>query len=157
MDTIKTDATQTAAICSEEFFRQTVVLERKRTERSGRAFLVIFLDVAELLKVRSRPVPVLLESLASALGASTREIDVKGWYGENSLVGIICTEVNKSNRDLVIAKIKSKLGRFFDQQEAAKIKMHLVHYPEYENSSNPNLQTRAIPELQPERKGMFYS
>jgi len=157
MNTVLTDPVQTGSISSEAFFCQTLVLERKKTERSGRGFLVVLLDVAELLRSETKPVPVLLDGLASALSASTREVDVKGWYRFNLVLGIICSEVTIADREKVVTKIKNKLGLFFDSRELSKISLHVINYPEYETRFSPNAQTRAIPELQPERKGMFYS
>ncbi|HUI93544.1 MAG TPA: hypothetical protein VLX68_14960 [Chitinivibrionales bacterium] len=148
---------KTAELKTEDFFRQTLVLERKRTERSGRPFLVVLLDVEQLLKDPAREPRVLVETLTSALSASTRDIDVKGWYRINAMIGIICTEVTRSMQDLVVAKIKKRLVTGFDPLEVGKMGMYLIHYPDFENATGRTGKTPPIPELWPERKGVFFS
>ncbi len=148
---------RTDTICSEEFFRQTLVLERRRTERSGRGFLLVLIEVEALLSDPAKSIDDHMEQLITALTGSTREIDVKGWYRPNSLLGIICTEVSRQNAEMVAAKIKGKLSRVFDAHEISEIRLHLVPYPEYEKRATPGFGASGISELQPERKGMFYS
>lgn len=149
--------TETDVISSEEYFQRSLVLERKKTERSDRPFLLIFLDVAALLAQKSRPRENIMESLSSALSTSTREIDVKGWYRRDKLIGIICTDFGKVGSDPVITKIKNKLNVYFDQDEVKNIKMFIIHYPDYENQPDEKSPARLIKELQPERKGVFFS
>jgi hypothetical protein len=149
--------TGTDSISSEDFFQRSLVLERKKTERSDRPFLLIFLEVGALLREKSRPRETLLESLSAVLGSSTREIDVKGWYRQDIILGIICTDVGKGDSAPLVTKIKNKLNAYFDQGEVKKIKMYVIPYPDFENQFNENSAARMIKELQPERKGMFYS
>ncbi len=157
MNETLTEETRTEMICSEEFFHHALVLERKRTERSGRPFLLVFLDVGKFLIDAARPVHVLMETLSKALGASTRDIDVKGWYRRDAVLGIICTEVTRAAREPVVAKIKKRLLAAFGPDDVKKMKMFLIHYPEYEQSPGDAARVIPVPELWPERKGMFYS
>ena len=157
MDAMVIDETATDAICTEEFFHRTLVLERKRTERSGRPFLLVFIDIGDLLGDRVRPRDELVEDVASALVASTRDTDVKGWYRRDMLLGIICSEVTRATRDPVISKLKRRLSEHLDPQELKKIRIHLINYPDYEHRLDAASGKGVIPELQPERKGMFYS
>jgi hypothetical protein len=142
---------------SELVFQRMLILERKKTERSGRPFLLVLLNIEDLLKESKRPVDVVKQDLATALSESTREIDVKGWYRQDSLIGIICTEVDRGKKDAVVAKLKNKLFVFFGLAEMKLIRMYLIDYPEYETQLNQNSAAHVIEELQPERKGMFYS
>ena len=149
--------TGTDLIISEDIFQRLLVLDRKKTERSDRPFILIFLDVGALLREKSRPREILLDNLAAALGSSTREIDVKGWYRQDTIIGIICTDVGKGGSAPVVTKIKNKLNVYFDQREVKNIKMYVIPYPDHENQFNDNSPARLIKELRPERKGMFYS
>ena len=99
----------------------------------------------------------MINALAEALNESTREIDVKGWYRKDSLIGVICTEVNRPHRDAVVAKVKNKLLLFFDLAEIRHISMYGIDYPEYETHIDTNSPRHVIEELQPERRGMFFS
>lgn len=98
-----------------------------------------------------------MDSLTAALGSSTREIDVKGWYRQDKLIGIICTDVGKGGSTPVVTKIKNKLNMYFDQREVKNIKMFVIPYPDYENQFKDDSPARLIKELQPERKGVFFS
>ena len=51
-------------------------LERKRTERSGRRFVLLLLDAGTLLKDAKVPV---LANLLSAITHATRDTDLMGW------------------------------------------------------------------------------
>lgn len=142
---------------SELVFQRMLILERKKTERSGRPFLLILLNIEDLLRKSRRLADIVKQELATALSESTREIDVKGWYRQDSLIGIICTEVDRGKKDAVVAKIKNKLLVFFGLAEIKLISMYFIEYPEYETHLNQNSAAHMIEELQPERKGMFYS
>jgi hypothetical protein len=157
MEFNETTAKESETFCSEEVFQRMLILERKRTERSGRPFLLMLLNVEELLKNGKRPKEVLIHALASSLNESTREIDVKGWYRRDSLVGVVCNEVGRNHREALIAKVKNKFLVFFDLPEVKLISMYMIDYPEYETHIDPNSPRRVIEELQPERRGMFYS
>lgn len=157
MNLNETTAKESETFCSEVVFQRMLILERKKTERSGRPFLLVLFNIDELLKNSKRPKEVLVHALASALNESTREIDVKGWYRQDSLIGVICTEVNRNQRDTVVAKVKNKLLLFLDLPEMKLVSMYLIDYPEYETLIDPSSPRRVIEELQPERKGMFYS
>jgi|WetSurMetagenome_2_1015567.scaffolds.fasta_scaffold00303_11 hypothetical protein len=149
--------TKEDTLCSEEYFHRTLVLERKKTERYGRPFLLVFLDVGALLKESLKPREIVVDGLAAALNAATRDIDVKGWYRPDTLIGIICTDVTKSDGAAMAAKIKARVGADLSPDEVRKIKVYVIHYPDYEGRTNPNADSNSIRELMPERKGMFFS
>jgi hypothetical protein len=157
MDPITDALAETETIGSEDFFHRSLVLERKKTERSGRPFLLIFLEVGPLLQESTRPGETVLDTLSRALNASTRDIDVKGWYRQDSLLGIICTDVSTDDSAQVIVKIKNKLDAHLGPDEAHKIIMHTAHYPDYEIQFDMKSFPQVIKELQPERKGVFFS
>ena len=59
--------------------------------------------------------------------------------------------------DPVVAKIKKRLVAAFGSDGVRRIKMFLIHYPELEQGPGNASRAIPIPELRPERKGMFYS
>jgi hypothetical protein len=157
MNSQETTLLEKDTFSQELVFQRMLILERKKTERSGRPFLLVLLNIEDLLRESKRPADILKQDLAAALSESTREIDVKGWYRQDSLIGIICTEVDRGKKDAVVAKIKNKLLVFFGLAEIKLISMYLIDYPDYETRVNQNSSAHVIEELQPERKGMFYS
>src|SRR5687767_12773037 len=74
-----------------EHFMKTLVLERKRTERSGRAFVLMILDTGRLLQKKGKN-SYALAKLMAALEA-VRDTDVKGWYRDGAAIGVIFTEI----------------------------------------------------------------
>jgi hypothetical protein len=157
MDSIETSVLKSDTFCSETVFQRMLILERKKTERTGRPFLLILLNIDDLLRDSKRPREVIMQDFVSSFSESTREVDLKGWYKHDSLIGIICTEVATGKKDAVVAKIKNKLLAFFGVEEIKLISLYLIDYPEYETHIKPNSSSHLIEELQPERKGMFYS
>lgn len=75
----------------EESFNKAISLERKRTERSQRSFLLMLLDVTNI--VSGRRDQKSLEEALTALSTSIRETDVLGWHGDRSVIGVLFTEI----------------------------------------------------------------
>lgn len=74
---------------SQDEFRRMIAIERKRTERSGKPFLLMLLDAGnhhESPRMRKA-----LDTMLAALQAATRETDVIGWYQDQTVVGAIFT------------------------------------------------------------------
>jgi len=83
----------------EDTFHTMLALERRRAERSRKPFV---LDVAVMRThcFQNGNSGRLLEQLTSAVLASSRETDLIGWYKQGSILGVIFTEVNLSEKTL---------------------------------------------------------
>ncbi len=82
----KLSTAEERGVLNEEAFQRMIAIERKRTERSRKPFLLMLLDAgdhAHSSKALTSIVPVLL--------STTRETDVVGWYKDGSMVGVIFT------------------------------------------------------------------
>ena len=88
-------------ILQEEAFKRMISVERKRTERSKKPFLLMLLETGGYHAPEKNA--NVLANILSALLASTRETDVIGWYKNQSTVGVVFTE-------LVIVDKNSILG-----------------------------------------------
>lgn len=82
---------ETYGILSQELFARTLFVERKRTERSGRSFVLMLLESAKLLKPEGDEKT--LQKVLLALSRSTRDTDTKGWFREESILGVVFTEL----------------------------------------------------------------
>ena len=69
-----------AEVLSEGAFQRLISLERKRSERSQRPFVLLLIDGGPSLSGEKNG-RILLEMLA-ALQEATRETDVTGWYAD---------------------------------------------------------------------------
>jgi hypothetical protein len=86
------------AFLDQEFFVTMLRLERKRTERSHRRFVLMLLDASGLLKGRRNRTT--FDKVVMALSNSTRETDIKGWYKDDSVIGVIFTEIGRQKERL---------------------------------------------------------
>jgi PleD family two-component response regulator len=122
------------ALCTEDYFQQRLIREREQTEKSGRHFMLVLLDVGELFNKEWSDNADLLQKTGSALNASTREIDLKGWYLKNTLIGIICPGIDTSDKRLVIDKIRQEINAFLEPPEAAAVKIYTIFYSNIEET-----------------------
>ncbi len=94
---------------SEEYFERMLILERSRSKKTGKPFMLILLDIGKLAKGKQTEKAFVVSRLVSMLSSSTRDIDVKGWYMLNSIIGIICKDVQAKHRNRVTGRIKNIL------------------------------------------------
>jgi len=113
-------------------FARMIVVERKRTERSAKPFLLMLIEGRDSL----RPVngtQELLRKLVSVLKNSIRETDSVGWYETGSTVGVLFTEVNgadSATMAAILAKIAKRLQSELTAEQMALLEISLHRYPE---------------------------
>jgi exopolysaccharide biosynthesis polyprenyl glycosylphosphotransferase len=88
-------------------FRKALSLERKRSERSGQRFVLILVYTGELLQ--ADPGKAILDAITGALSVSTRETDLHGWYKNDMVVGVICTEVGSGSTTPILIALHSRV------------------------------------------------
>ncbi|HEU5450828.1 MAG TPA: exopolysaccharide biosynthesis polyprenyl glycosylphosphotransferase [Terriglobales bacterium] len=126
-------------IAGEATFLQMLSLERKRSERSGKPFLLVLMESSEALQgeIGERVVKQIQGGLFSAI----RDIDVPGWYEEGSALGIIFTEMNEAQPE-VIATIANRICEALtfcvDPAYAGKISVSCHVFPENVAGKNGN-------------------
>ena len=96
------------AVLDEESFHRMVALERKRTERSRKPFVLMLLDAGNCLP--SDKNGKVLANILSALSLSTRETDVTGWYKDHAVVGIMFTEIGSGDRGSILSTMMSRVS-----------------------------------------------
>ena len=95
-------------IATEDSFRRSISLERKRTERSHRSFLLVLLDLE--LMLREPGGEQALRQILGVLSTSIRETDVMGWYKKHAILGVMFTEVATDARAAIVGAILSRLN-----------------------------------------------
>jgi len=85
-----------------------IALERKRTERSRKPFVLMLLDAGNFLP--SDKTGRVLTNLLSALSLSTRETDVTGWYKDRCIVGVMFTEIGSGDRGSILTTMMSRVS-----------------------------------------------
>ncbi|GBE06243.1 UDP-glucose:undecaprenyl-phosphate glucose-1-phosphate transferase [bacterium BMS3Abin10] len=117
------------------YFREVLSLERKRAERSRKRFLLVLINIHNLL--RNNGEGKILKNIARALPSLTRETDIAGWYDYGSVMGIIFTEINGVNEDIIGEKIYNNLSNILDSEQLKKIEISSHVFPEEYDKSNP--------------------
>jgi lipopolysaccharide/colanic/teichoic acid biosynthesis glycosyltransferase len=132
------NSTASSEILTADVFLRMVSLERKRSERTQRPFVLLLMDTGCNLPTQ-RNGRILLDIL-SALQMATRETDVMGWYESNSVVGVMFTEITPDN-NLILSTILSRIGDVLrgrlttEQFSQLKFSFHL--FPEEWDPQNP--------------------
>ncbi len=123
----------------EDLFRQMIAYECKRADRSGNPSLLMRLrardtsysDAARELMIRIN------EVLASAL----RETDIRGWYREPAILGVIFTENGDTDvrlaRKLIEDKVRHELRRALTDEELHRLDIEIETF---EQTDAPNGQ-----------------
>jgi lipopolysaccharide/colanic/teichoic acid biosynthesis glycosyltransferase len=111
-------------------------LERKRVERSRKPFLLLLVDTGKLLQGRNNG---LLPKIANALGASMRETDVPGWYEEDSILGVIYSEISNNMveaRNAILSKVIAALRSHLEPRQFHEIHLSCEVFPDDWNQEN---------------------
>jgi lipopolysaccharide/colanic/teichoic acid biosynthesis glycosyltransferase len=115
-------------VLNEEAFQRMIAIERKRTERSRKPFLLMLLDAGA--HQGSENNGKALRSIVPALLISTRETDVIGWYKDRTTVGVIFTGLLADDKNSILSTILSRVSvtlrdkLTFDQFNQVGISFH---------------------------------
>lgn len=117
---------------SEEPFLRMLNVERKRTERSNRRFILMLMDLGRVLKSKSDRGTA--TEIADALVQCTRETDIKGWYQAGSVLGVIFTEIGTADGRMItnalLGKITKALGSTLSIEQINEIGLSFHVFPE---------------------------
>jgi len=142
--------TENVSLRSEDYFQRMLINEREESEKSGHQFMLVLLDVGELLNEKWNEKETLLQELSGVLHTATREIDVKGWYLFNTLIGIIYPGYCKEDKDSAVEKLRQKIKSNLEFREAESIKIYTIFFSNIEEHNAPISETRLnmFPQLQ---------
>jgi lipopolysaccharide/colanic/teichoic acid biosynthesis glycosyltransferase len=140
------------AFLEQELFVTMLRLERKRTERSNRRFVLMLLDTCGLLKAdESRET---FRKVMAALSHSIRETDIKGWYKDDSVIGVIFTEVGaadgKSVANALLTRVTGALCTIWSIEQINQVKLSFHVFPEHsdEDGAGGPTDSALYPDLQ---------
>jgi lipopolysaccharide/colanic/teichoic acid biosynthesis glycosyltransferase len=129
----------------EELFRTLLILERKRSERSNRKFLFVAIDMQNALR-RERSDGKTVKSLLRAVFASSREVDIKGWYQDPECIGIIYTEARQDAFEKILGKIRRAIDESLPEGVGSSIDITYSIFPE-ENGKQWTPETLLYPQV----------
>ena len=133
-------------VLNPEAFRRMISLERKRSERSRKPFVLLLLDMGDRPSDRNGKI---LGKILSVLSASTRDTDVAGWYSGDCVVGVMFTEIaaedSASIPSTIIARVTDTLRSNLALEQFNRVRISFHVFPEHwdhedhSGSSNPTL------------------
>jgi lipopolysaccharide/colanic/teichoic acid biosynthesis glycosyltransferase len=95
-------------VLGEEAFRRMISIERKRTERSQKPFLLMLLDRGN--SNGSKKNGKALEDVVAALLGSTRETDITGWYENGVVVGVMFTDLVFDDKSAILSTMLARIS-----------------------------------------------
>jgi lipopolysaccharide/colanic/teichoic acid biosynthesis glycosyltransferase len=133
-------------VLNEGTFKRMISVERKRTERSRKPFLLMLLDTGDCKgSVRNGKA---LDSVVSALLASTRETDVIGWYKNRATVGVMFTELVVADKNSILntmlTRVSTTLRDNLTFEQFSQISISFHFYPDdwdHDSSGRPSNPT----------------
>jgi lipopolysaccharide/colanic/teichoic acid biosynthesis glycosyltransferase len=111
-------------------FLEMLRLERRRTERSGKPFLLVVIDGSAIVRGSRMEV---FQSVAATISCRTRETDVLGWYERGKKLGILMTEIGYADTrdlDVIARKITDAIEDALSPENFANLKLIFRVYPD---------------------------
>jgi lipopolysaccharide/colanic/teichoic acid biosynthesis glycosyltransferase len=137
------------AILPENVFHSTLMLERRRAERSRKQFVLMLLDA----NLENGTAARTLQQAAYIVAASKRDTDLIGWYRSGAILGVIFTEVNTEGERPVTQVLREKVGtalvRHLGPARAGRIAISTHLFPENwdKNDAGWTADSKLYPDL----------
>ena len=112
-------------------FRRMIALERKRSERSRKPFVLLLLDMGDRPSDKNGKI---LGKISSVLSASTRDTDVTGWYSNECVVGVMFTEITAEDSasipGTIISRVTDTLRSNLALEQFNRVRISFHVFPE---------------------------
>jgi exopolysaccharide biosynthesis polyprenyl glycosylphosphotransferase len=134
-------------LLDEDSFRQMIAFERKRSERSGKAYALVL--VSAHTSIAAAQGQNLLEKVNRVMATLTRDTDVSGWHKDDTVIGVIFTDIPAAEKRVaistILARVTDSLNESLAAEDANQISISIDCYPEdwqlelSRRPSNPDL------------------
>jgi hypothetical protein len=118
----------------ERTFRYLLGLEQRRSDRSGRPFVLVLVDTGTHGSGGARIDPEVATTIFSGLSQCLRETDFLGWYEDGRRAGAVLTELGdgpgSDSRELISEKVLTRgfLERL-PSDVARQLQIQVTRYP----------------------------
>jgi lipopolysaccharide/colanic/teichoic acid biosynthesis glycosyltransferase len=128
-------------------FLNMLSLERKRTERSRRQFCLMLLNLERFHQLAEKR--QITQQIKHLLKSFTREVDIKGWYDSDSVVGIIFPETDRAHAEFIELKLRQNMEDILhkDKSDNVIISIHVFPDEERGKKSDDELDLMLYPDL----------
>jgi exopolysaccharide biosynthesis polyprenyl glycosylphosphotransferase len=134
--TLQVSAGKSREFLSETMFATALRLERKRSERSGKSFLLALINLALTDPAERQD---LRNMGAAVICRVVRDTDVVGWYEQDTVFGVIFTHLHDSSRTAARDAVNAKLAGAFAASAAAqklqRLRISYHFFPEHDGDS----------------------
>lgn len=119
----------TDELYSQDLFRDLLIHERKRSERSNHQLFFVALDIKDVL-TSTRADAEVVGKIIKSLSKASREIDIKGWYENPICIGIIYTELEVQAYERILDKLRMALTVAVGSEIVERIGITYTTFPE---------------------------
>jgi lipopolysaccharide/colanic/teichoic acid biosynthesis glycosyltransferase len=135
-----------SVVLNAEAFRRMIALERKRSERSRKPFMLLLVEMGKHLS--SEKDGKTLERILTTLALSSRETDITGWYANDNVIGVLFTEIASDSSSIpatIITRVTETLRKNLTAEQFAELNLSFHLFPEdwdhegEQRPSNPTL------------------
>lgn len=144
------DSLLDVAVIPEAAFVRMLRLERRRTERSGRQFMLVLISY-ENFHANANVECILLDHVVAAVSSVTRETDILGWYQDGTILGILMTELGQASSmtvNTITKKISMAVQQTVSPEKFRNLSFQFRLFPqEIEKSSGSNDNHIHYPDL----------
>ncbi|HTF69793.1 MAG TPA: sugar transferase [Edaphobacter sp.] len=118
------------ALIQEAVFVQMLRLERRRTERSGKQFMLVLISGDDF---QTDLGGLLIQNVVAAISSNTRETDLLGWYEQDATLGLLMTEIGQADAetiDTIIQKISLAVQRAVNSEAYRRLTLVFRVFPQ---------------------------
>ena len=120
------------SIPGEGQFGEFLCLERKRAERSRKPFLLMLLDLRKV--IANGNARNMIENVWASVRSASRDSDIRGWYLQGAVLGVIFVEVKSEGPipvgDIIHTKVTSALSQRLERTEVERIDIRMYLQPD---------------------------
>jgi len=120
-------------VYNEEAFRYFLDVERKRSERSNRPFVLLLVDLKKPSAGTAELDVSFAQKLFSALSVCVRETDFVGWYRARSVAGAVLTQhsdaAGANVQEVVSRRIAQALRNNLPFESAGRVRVRIYQLP----------------------------
>jgi len=124
----------------EDDFVEMLSRERKRSKRTNMPFMLMLLNIKKVLQMKSARDET--RTIATLLRANTRETDIKGWYRDDSTIGIVFVGIEEqdihSAKVIIAGKLEHELKTNLNQEVLDMITITYHTFPEKYDVDKPD-------------------
>jgi exopolysaccharide biosynthesis polyprenyl glycosylphosphotransferase len=124
----------------EDEFIEMLSRETQRCKRTKMPILLMIINIKKIAQLRNPREKT--RSIASLLALNTRETDIKGWYRDNSAIGVIFVGIKEKNirtaKDIIARELKHKLKMELSKEVLDMLTISYHIFPERIHADNPD-------------------